>query len=236
MGYSRVQPQRQACFSGLAQRILAEDGRSAECRSLEEGIEPSDDVSLPCCVLQAIQLSEGGGQQGVVGVFTGSRHRLILRGGEGRLPCCRSRPRQGRGELRQLERIEMKIGDDDERAASLGAANRRDGRDQPGKGQGRSKGGQESEKCGSSGHQHLAYGLWQRIGKNFTSHLAGIFRWHGFANSSPSRSPRRGGARGAGGGVMSITNEAHDPSVGARRRHLPSSAGEEVTTPFRNKL
>jgi hypothetical protein len=95
---------------------------------------------------------ETRGQQGVVGVFTGSRHRLILGGGEGRLPCCRSRPRQGRGELRRLERIEMKIGDDDERAASLGAANRRDGRDQPGKGQGRGKGGQAGEKYGSSCH------------------------------------------------------------------------------------
>ena len=44
------------------------------------------------------------------------------------------------------ERIEMKISDDDESAASLGTTNRRDGRDQSCKG----KGGQASEKCDSS--------------------------------------------------------------------------------------
>ncbi len=32
---------------------------------------------------------------------------------------------------------------------------------------------------------------------------------------------------------MGVTTEAHDPSVGVRRRHLPSFAGEEVMTPFR---
>jgi hypothetical protein len=35
---------------------------------------------------------------------------------------------------------------------------------------------------------------------------------------------------------MSTTNEAHDPSVGVGRRHLPSFAGEEVITPFLNLL
>ena len=45
--------------------------------------------------------------------------------------------------------------------------------------------------------------------------------------SSPSRNPRRGGAREAGGGVMGNSIDAHDPSVGVRRRHLPSEAGEE---------
>jgi len=35
---------------------------------------------------------------------------------------------------------------------------------------------------------------------------------------------------------MSINNDAHDPSVGVGRRHLPSFAGEEVTEPFRNLL
>jgi len=35
---------------------------------------------------------------------------------------------------------------------------------------------------------------------------------------------------------MSTINEAHDPSVGVRRRHLPSFAGEEVTTRFLNAL
>jgi hypothetical protein len=35
---------------------------------------------------------------------------------------------------------------------------------------------------------------------------------------------------------MSIVTDAHDPSVGVRRRHLPSVAGEEVMTPFRGLL
>ena len=30
------------------------------------------------------------------------------------------------------------------------------------------------------------------------------------------------------------TDDAHDPSVGVRRRHLPSFAGEEVIRSFRN--
>ena len=33
---------------------------------------------------------------------------------------------------------------------------------------------------------------------------------------------------------MSTITDAYDPSVGARRRHLPSVAGEEVATSFRN--
>ncbi len=33
---------------------------------------------------------------------------------------------------------------------------------------------------------------------------------------------------------MSATADAHDPSVGVGRRRLPSCAGEEVTTPYRN--
>ena len=32
---------------------------------------------------------------------------------------------------------------------------------------------------------------------------------------------------------MSVTAEAHAPSVGVRRRHLPSLAGEEAMKPFR---
>ena len=35
---------------------------------------------------------------------------------------------------------------------------------------------------------------------------------------------------------MSTINDAHDPSVGVRRRHLPSFAGEEVITPFLDLL
>jgi len=35
---------------------------------------------------------------------------------------------------------------------------------------------------------------------------------------------------------MSIGYEAHDPSVGVRRRHLPSFAGEEVMTTFESAL
>jgi hypothetical protein len=35
---------------------------------------------------------------------------------------------------------------------------------------------------------------------------------------------------------MSINNDAHDPSVGVGRQHLPSFAGEEVTEPFPNLL
>jgi hypothetical protein len=35
---------------------------------------------------------------------------------------------------------------------------------------------------------------------------------------------------------MSTANDAYDPSVGVGRRHLPSFAGEEVITPFRNLL
>jgi hypothetical protein len=46
----------------------------------------------------------------------------------------------------------MKIGDDDEGAASLGTANRRDAGDQPGKGQGRGEDGQANEKRDSSCH------------------------------------------------------------------------------------
>ena len=46
----------------------------------------------------------------------------------------------------------------------------------------------------------------------------GVSRWHGLAHSSPSRLPRRGGARVVGGGVMNTTNDAHDPSVGVGRR------------------
>jgi hypothetical protein len=53
----------------------------------------------------------------------------------------------------RLERIEMKISDDDESAASLGTTNRRDGRDQPCKGQGKDKGGQANERCDSSCHR-----------------------------------------------------------------------------------
>ena len=32
---------------------------------------------------------------------------------------------------------------------------------------------------------------------------------------------------------MSTSMDAHDPSVGVRRRHLPSVAGEEVMTALR---
>ena len=35
---------------------------------------------------------------------------------------------------------------------------------------------------------------------------------------------------------MSTIIDAHDPSVGVGRRHLPSFAGEEVMMPFRNML
>ena len=34
-----------------------------------------------------------------------------------------------------------------------------------------------------------------------------------FAGTSPSRTPRWGGARVAGGGVMGTDDDAHDPSV-----------------------
>src|ERR1700738_3777106 len=50
--------------------------------------------------------------------------------------------------------------------------------------------------------------------------------------SSPSRSPRRGGARAAGGGVMGIVTAAHDPSV-ASRRHLASIVDEAGETLIR---
>src|SRR5262245_1709614 len=45
--------------------------------------------------------------------------------------------------------------------------------------------------------------------------------------SHPSPCAAWGGVRGADGGVMSLCTDAHDPSVGVRRRHLPSEAGEE---------
>ncbi len=35
---------------------------------------------------------------------------------------------------------------------------------------------------------------------------------------------------------MGTIGEAHDPSVGVRRRHLPSDAGEEVIAKFQNPI
>jgi phosphoadenosine phosphosulfate reductase len=47
--------------------------------------------------------------------------------------------------------------------------------------------------------------------------------------SSPSRIPRRGGAREAGGGVKGVATAAHDPS--GPSGHFPSGAGEEKRLP-----